>query len=464
MSNTLTHDAVLDGLPIPKRYFAALAILTGILMGALDTSIVNVALPTISHDLGVSASAVIWVANAYHIASAATMITFAACGSVFGYKRVYVAGLVVFTITSLGCAMTQSLEILVLFRAAQGLCYAAMVSIGMGMYRRIYPANLLGSILGINALVVAVGTVAGPTVGGVVVTVLSWPWLFLINVPLGIIAIYFSWRDLPLDREVGGTFDVIGAALSTTALVAFVAAVDQAGRWPDTVIVVLVVVSIVTGTLFYRSQRAGAAPLLPLQIFSFSRFSLAAMTSLSSFTAQGLAFVALPFLLQYTYGRTAIESALLFTPWPLTVVFAAPLAGRLADKLNATIVSTIGTVIFAAGLAATALLGDQPTIPDILWRLAVCGLGFGLFQAPNNREMLSSVPKSMTGTASGILSTARVLGQSLGAAIVAVVMAAVAIPALRFGLDEATIMHGALWMASAIAACSGLFSTLRIHK
>jgi DHA2 family multidrug resistance protein-like MFS transporter len=312
--------------------------------------------------------------------------------------------------------------------------------------------------------VVAVGTVAGPTVGGIIVTVLSWPWLFLINVPLGLVAIYFSWQDLPAGRETGGRFDSIGAVLSTTAMVAFVTAVDQAGRWPDAVIGVLAVASVGAAALFYRSQRNASAPLLPLEIFSFSRFSLAAMTSLSSFTAQGLAFVALPFLLQYTYGRSAIESALLFTPWPLTVVFAAPLAGRLADKFNATIVSTIGTAIFSIGLAATALLGAQPTVPDILWRLALCGLGFGLFQAPNNREMLSSVPKAMTGTASGILSTARVLGQALGAAIVAVVMAAVAIPALRFGLDEATIMHGALWMASGIAACSGLFSTLRIHR
>ncbi|CAJ0796785.1 MFS transporter [Ralstonia holmesii] len=464
MPNALAHDAGLDGLPIPQRVFAALAILAGVLMGALDASIVNVALPTIASDLGVSASSVIWVANAYHVASAATMMSFAAFGSVVGRKRVYVAGLAVFTLTSLGCAMAQSLAWLVAFRAAQGLCYAAMVSIGIGMYRRIYPAHLLGSILGINALVVAGGTVAGPTVGGVIVTTMHWPWLFLINLPLGVLAISLAWRNLPADHEAGGAFDAKGAVLSTVALVALVMAVDQVGRWPAEVIGVLAAVSLLAGALFYRSQRRVPAPLLPLGIFASSRFSLAAVTSLASFTAQGLAFVALPFLFQATYGRSAIASALLFTPWPLTVVFAAPLAGRLADRFNGTIVSTIGTAIFGMGLASTALLGTQPTTQDILWRLALCGLGFGLFQAPNNREMLSSVAASLSGTASGILSTARVLGQSLGAALVAVMMAAIATPTQRLGWDGDTVVHGALWLATAIAACSSLFSVLRIRR
>lgn len=464
MRNPLAHDAALDGLPVPQRVFAALAILAGVFMGALDTSIVNVALPTIAHDLEVSASAVIWVANAYHIAGAATMMSFAAFGGVVGRKRVYVAGLAVFTVTSLGCAMSGSLAWLVAFRAAQGLCYAAIVSIGIGMYRRIYPAHLLGSILGINALVVAVGTVAGPTVGGVIVTGLGWSWLFLVNLPLGMLAIGLAWRNLPPDHETGGVFDARGAVLSTIALVALVTAVDQAGRWPGQVVGLLAAVSLLTGVLFYRSQRAASAPLLPLAIFASSRFSLAAVTSLASFTAQGLAFVALPFLFQATYGRSAIASALLFTPWPLTVVFAAPLAGRLADRFDGTVVSSIGTAIFAVGLAATALLGAQPATYDILWRLALCGLGFGLFQAPNNREMLSSVPKSLSGTASGILSTARVLGQSLGAAIVAVMMATMAISAQRLGLDGDAVMHGVLWMATAIAACSSLFSVLRTGK
>lgn len=457
-SNTHTTG---EGIPIPQRYLAALAILIGIFMGALDTSIVNVALPTISQELKVDPAAVIWVANAYHVASAATMITFAAIGAAFGRKKVYSVGIVLFTVTSLGCALSADLGQLVLFRCAQGLSYAAMVSIGIGMYRSIFPPNALGKILGINALIVALGTVAGPTAGGIIITLFDWPWLFLINIPLGAVAIYLSIRYLPDDATTTTSFDLKGSILSVIALASFVVAVDQAGRWSNAVIASLIALSFAGSVVFLLWQKQAPCPLLPLDIFSSSRFSLAAATSLGAFTAQGLSFIALPFLLQSTYGYSAIESAFFFTPWPLAVTIAAPMAGWLADKIDATLLSTIGVVCLATGLGAIAALGEDPTIPDILWRLTLCGFGFGFFQAPNNREMLSSVSPSRSGVASGVLATARTLGQSLGAAIVAVIMAGAAIPFLDF--ERGDLMHAAMWLACGIATCAGLISAKRIR-
>ena len=386
MSDTLAINAEPSGIPIPARYFAAMAILIGIFMGALDTSIVNVALPTIAKELDATPAAIIWVVNAYHVASAATMITFAAVGAVFSYRRVYCIGLAIFTLTSIGCAVANDLWTLVAFRSLQGFSYAAMVSIGIGMYRKIYPPELLGSILGINALIVALGTVAGPTLGGIIVSTLGWPWLFLINVPFGVAALYLGLRNLPADEGSGARLDLSSIGYSVLAIGFVVIAIDQAGRWDNGIVWTLLACGAVLATVFLRRQRRLDAPLLPLDIFASKRFSFAAAASLAAFSAQGISFVALPFLFQSVYGYSAIQSALLFTPWPVVVTVAAPLSGRLSDKINATLLSTIGVGIFALGLFLIASMDHAHDVTDILWRLGLCGLGFGFSRRPTTRR------------------------------------------------------------------------------
>ena len=327
--------------------------------------------------------------NAYHVASAATMITFAAVGAVFSYRRVYCIGLAIFTLTSIGCAVTNDLWTLVAFRSLQGFSYAAMVSIGIGMYRKIYPPELLGSILGINALIVALGTVAGPTLGGIIVSTLGWPWLFLINVPFGVAALYLGLRNLPAD-EGSGALDLSSIGYSVLAIGFVVIAIDQAGRW-DNGIVWLLACGAVLATVFLRRQRLDA----PCCRWTSSRQALSfAAAARWPRSRLGISFVALPFLFQSVYGYSAIQSALLFTPWPVVVTVAAPLSGRLSDKINATLLSTIGVGIFALGLFLIASMDHAHDVTDILWRLGLCGLGFGFFQAPNNKEMLSNVARA----------------------------------------------------------------------
>ena len=210
--------------------------------------------------------------NAYHVASAATMITFAAVGAVFSYRRVYCIGLAIFTLTSIGCAVANDLWTLVAFRSLQGFSYAAMVSIGIGMYRKIYPPELLGSILGINALIVALGTVAGPTLGGIIVSTLGWPWLFLINVPFGVAALYLGLRNLPADEGSGARLDLSSIGYSVLAIGFVVIAIDQAGRWDNGIVWTLLACGAVLATVFLRRQRRLDAPLLPLDIFASKRF------------------------------------------------------------------------------------------------------------------------------------------------------------------------------------------------
>ncbi|MDR8050751.1 DHA2 family efflux MFS transporter permease subunit [Burkholderia cenocepacia] len=450
-----------EGFEVPRRHFAALAILLGVLMSSLDSSIVNIALPTISADLGVSAASVIWVANGYQVASAATMLTCASLGSRIGERRFYVVGLVLFTISSLGCGLATSFMMLVVMRVVQGLSYAVLISVGYGLYRVIFPPASLGTIFGINALTFAVGTAVGPALGGLIVSYASWPWLFYINLPLGLAAIVFSLISLGKDTHKERGFDFSGAVTSATAFGIFALAVDQIGRWNNRTVLMLAAVSAFLTYSFIAGQTRAKNPLLPLDIFRSRRYTFAVVTSVTMFVSQGMALVALPFVLQHTYGHSVLESAFIFTPWPITVAVCAPFAGRLTNRLNATQVSSIGVLIFSLGLGSLVLLPDQPRVIDFLWRVAVCGMGYGFFLPPNNKEMFANAAKNRTATASGVLSTARTTGQSVGAALVAVVIA------LAGGVSdgpEQRFPEYVFALACAISAFSFIASMARVYR
>jgi DHA2 family multidrug resistance protein-like MFS transporter len=460
-----------DGVPGAQRRAALYAMMLGTLIMGLDASIVNVALPQIALDMHAEPSAVIWVANAYILAGAMSMVAFASMGDIIGYRRLYVSGLVVFTLSSLGCSLAWSLPALNIFRFIQGLGCAAAMSIVPALYRQIFPARLLGSALGLSSMMVAASLAAGPTIGGLLLTGFRWPSLFLVNLPIGIAAVMLSRKGLPRIAGRGGRFDYAGAVWSAIALGTIVVAVDSLSRdRQHAQLLLLTAIAVIAVALFIWSQRRAKAPLLPLQIFSSSRFTLAICTSCCSFTAQGIAFIAMPFLFQGAFGQTPLMSAAMFTPWPLAIVIFGPISGRLSDRLPPAVLSTVGLLVYAIGLMLLAMLDAHPSIPDILWRTFVCGAGFGLFQSPNNREILSSCPREHSGAGSGMLAIARTFGQSLGAAITAIAMfiAGAAISAADAATSDAaaesTGIHVALWVAAGAAALATLVSMSRISK
>ncbi len=210
--------------------------------------------------------------------------------------------------------------------------------------------------------------------------------------------------------------------------------------------------AVVLGYVFVRRQLSQPAPLLPVDLLRIPLFALSIGTSVASFTSQMLTFVALPFWLQHTLGLSQVETGLYMTPWPLVIMVAAPLAGVLSDRYSAGTLGGIGLALFAAGLLALATLGAHPAPFDIIWRMALCGAGFGLFQSLNNRAILSSAPRHRSGGASGMLGTARLSGQTLGAALVALIF-------------NVAPTHGptlALYVATAFAALAACVSLLRI--
>ncbi len=462
---TLPSAAQEDGLPLEQRRLAVAVIAIGTVMAVLDGSITNVALPTISRELHADAASSIWVVNAYQVIVTMSILPFSSLGDAVGYRRVYAAGIAIFTLGSLLCALSTSLVLLVLARVVQAVGGAAIMSIAPALNRTIFPARMLGVAVGISALTVAASSAAGPTIGGAVLAIARWPWLFAINVPIGILNVILALRALPVTRGSGRRIDYISAALSGPALALFIMALDGvARRLPVAAVSAMLAASALLSYAFVRRQSTLDVPMLPLDLFNIRRFRLATGTSLLSFLAQGLAFVALPFLFQGAFGYTAFQSGLLFTPWPLSIAVVAPIAGKLADRFPPPLLSTAGLGIFSLGLAAMALLPAHPWAVDVVWRASVCGIGFGFFQAPNNREILGSAPRERSGGASGVLATVRLSGQSIGAALVALVLGT-SVAAGMGGADPALAgpAHEALWLASAAASLALAVSALRLR-
>jgi MFS transporter, DHA2 family, multidrug resistance protein len=444
-----------QGLPVPERYWAVAVIALGLTLAVLDSAIANVALPTIARDTHASAAASIWVVNAYQLSITISLLPLASLGDRIGYRRVYTAGLALFTFASLGCALSGSLPALAAMRVVQGFGAAGLMSVNTALVRAIYPPAHLGRGVAFNAMVVALASAVGPTVASGILAVASWPWLFAINVPIGIVTIVGAFKALPNNPGHNAPYDYLSAVMNAFVFGLMVFTIDGVGHgesWSYLTLQALAV--IVVGYFFVKRQLRQSAPLLPVDLLRIPVFALSVGTSICSFCAQMLAFVSLPFLFQATFGFTQVQTGLLITPWPFAIVFAAPLSGVLSDRYSAGILGGIGLAILATGLVLLATLGPHPGGADIAWRMAVCGAGFGLFQAPNNRQLLSAAPRERSGGASGMLGTARLTGQTLGAALVALI----------FGVAPTSGPMICLQLGAGFAAVAACVSLLRLRQ
>jgi MFS transporter, DHA2 family, multidrug resistance protein len=393
-------------------------------MAVMDGAIANVALPTIAQDLDASPAFSIWIVNGYQLAITISLLPLASLGEIIGYRRVYLAGLALFTLASAFCALSHTLPLLTVARILQGFGAAGVMSVNSALVRFIYPRVLLGRGIGLNAMVVAVSAAVGPTVAAAILAVGTWPYLFAVNIPVGLAAMALGAHYLPHTARAPHAFDWQSACLSAATFGFGIAAIDSAGHGEALTIFLAesAIAGLACALLVYR-QTHMASPLLPVDLLRIPVFALSIVTSIASFCGQMLAFTALPFYLQNRFGYSAVEMGLLITPWPITVAFAAPIAGRLVERYPAGLLGGIGLVLFAAGLGALAMIPADPAPIDVVWRMALAGAGFGLFQTPNNRTMIAAAPRERSGGASGMLGTARLLGQTTGAALVALFLA-----------------------------------------
>ena len=446
-----------DGLPNPRRIWAVIAASLALIMSVLDANIVNVVLPTLSRGFGTSPSTTIWVMNAYQLAITVSLLSFSSPGDIYGYHKVFLSGVAVFCVTSLICVLSTSFWMLTVARVLQGFGASAITSVNTAQLRYVYPKSQIGRGMGINAMVVAISAAAGPSVASGILSIASWHWLFAINVPLGITALLLGIKHLPRQEERSKRkFDFVSAIANAVTFGLLIYTLDGFAHHEemDFLVLQLIILAIV-GTFYVRRQLTQTTPLLPLDLLRIPIFRLSILTSICSFIAQMAAMVSLPFFLQNTLGHSEVMTGLLLTPWPLATLVTAPLAGYLVERIHPGILGSIGMALFAVGLFSLSGLTAESSDISIILRLMLCGAGFGLFQTPNNSTIISSAPTKRSGGASGMLGMARLLGQTFGTTLVALLFSFVV-------HDRSTAV--CLMVGSGFAVVAAIVSSLRLSQ
>ncbi|MGD9841293.1 MAG: MFS transporter [Steroidobacteraceae bacterium] len=448
---------MIDGLPTPRRYLAILAVSLGTALAVVDGAIVNVALPTIAHDLGVSHSSAVLVVTVYQLVLMMTLLPFSALGSRIGLRRLYQYGQLAFTIATVLCFFVKSLPFLLVVRAIQALGAAAALSVSSALVRSIYPARQLGRGMGVNSVVVSVSAALAPTLGGLILSVAPWPWLFAAAAPLGMLSLILGQRVLPEPIRRHEPYDVLGALLCALTFGLTIAGLESVVHGDSPVVsLAIVMLGIIFAVIFVRRELGEPDPILPVDLLSQPVLALSSFGGLLAFIAAMTTMLSLPFRLQLHYDFSPGEVGAVITPWPLAMMVIAPLAGILSDRFPAGILGGIGMSIATMALLLLAFLPPDAGYVDIAWRMALCGTGFGLFLAPNTRLIVGSTPMARAAAAGGLISTTRLTGQTLGATMVAMLLTA--------GVGDGsvpTLVAAALTLITLICSVARLNTTLQ---
>ena len=441
-----------EGMPTPRRYAAILAVSAGTALVVIDASIVMVALPTIARDLNVDGSSAVLVVTVYQLVLVMTVLPFSALGDRLGHRRLYQYGQLVFTAATALCFFAQSLPFLLVVRAVQALGAAAALSVLAALIRSIYPPKHLGRGLGLNSVVISSAAAFAPTLGGLILAVAPWPWVFTAAIPFAVLSLIIGFaRPQPQPRDE--PFDVLGAVLCAVTFGLIISGLESAVHGDSPVISAAIAVSgILIGYVFVRRELGETRPILPVDLLAKPVFALSSFSNFASFVASMTLLLTLPFRLQHGYGFTPSEVGAVIAPWPLTVLFVAPLAGSLSDRIPAGLLGAIGMAIAIVGTICLAFLPPAPSYFDIGWRMALTGAGFGMFASPNARLIVGSAPVERAAAAGGLISTTRLLGQTCGATLVAALLA------LGLGGDRAPP-----FIAAALALVAGICSAARLR-
>lgn len=441
-----------EGVREPKLTIAIASVLAAMALVVLDAAIANVALPTIAGSLHVTPAMSVLIITSYQTALVMALLPCAALGESLGYRRVFTGGLALFTAASVACALSPSLPWLVGARFVQGLGGAAVMALGIALMRFTVPHKRLGAAIGWNALAVALSSAAGPTIGAGILSATTWPWLFAVNLPVGATALLAA-RALPHVAGTARRLDVTSVALNAITFVALVVGAELLPAIPLPAITLFIVAAVGLAALV-RREMPKDAPLIPLDLLRASSFRISVIASVCCFTGQTAGLVALPFYLQHGLGQSALMTGLYMTPWPLTVAVTAPVAGRLTGHVSTAWLCVAGGGCLAAGLAVACLWPLHGDPWPLVLSTALCGLGFGLFNVPNNRNMFLSAPPNRSGAAGGMQGTARLVGQTTGALIMTLLFAVTSVDAApRTGLG----------IGAALTFAAGLVSTLRVR-
>jgi DHA2 family multidrug resistance protein-like MFS transporter len=423
-----------DGMnaPTPERtelkgralFVAATALSLGTILTVIDGAIASVALPTIARDLHVDNSSVVLVVTIYQLMLVMLLFPFSGIAERIGIKRVYQGGQLLFTVATALCFFAKSLPFLLLVRALQATGAAASLSVLSAMIRLIYPANRLGRGLGLNAVMVSIAGAMAPTIGGLIISVAPWPWVFMAAAPFGVLSLWLGRQSLPESQPRHSQYDLAGALLNMATFGLLISGLQVSVHGGGLGIGLgLIVAGVVLGFVLVRHELRVTSPILPVDLLADPIISLSAGGALLVFVGQMLLTLSLPFRLQHSYGFSPGEVGAMIAPWPAALMIANPVAGALSDRVPAGLLGAIGMALTTTMMIFLALLPAHPTYFDLAWRMALCGAGVGLYIAPNGRLIVGSAPRGRTASAGGIVGTVRLTGQALGATLVAMLLA-----------------------------------------
>ncbi|MFH1036170.1 MAG: MFS transporter [Pseudomonadota bacterium] len=401
----------------PSRWWALAGVGLGVLMATIDVSIVNISLPTLVEQLHTDFPTVQWVVLGYALVITSLMLAAARLGDMLGAKKPYLIGLGLFSLGSLLCGVAPSAGWLIAFRAFQGLGASLMQALGMAIITTIFPASQRGRALGVVGGIVATGLALGPPLGGLLIGFFGWRSVFLVNLPLGLLAWYLVVRCVPLapPSQSGQHFDLAGACTLMASLVSYALGMTwgQLHGFDSLPSLGLLAFAGLCLAVFVAVELKLAQPMVDLTLFKDPLFSLNLLMGFLSFVQLGGVFV-IPFFLELVQGYSTEQAGMLMMTVPVCMGLVSPWAGWLSDRYGSRGISLLGLLLLALGSYQVSTLEPGVSLLGYILRIMPVGLGMGLFQSPNNSAIMGRVPPHRVGVASGLLSLARTLGNTSG--------------------------------------------------
>ncbi len=416
---------------LERKWGILLALALGTIMVPINASIVNVSLPTITIFFSTSIAVSEWVITAYLINLLGFVLLFGRLGDFYGHERIYMMGLLSFVATSLLCSISTSIELLILFRALQGIAAALMISVSMGIVKDAFPLRQTGKALGIYAVSIAAGLAIGPMMGGILQSLFSWQTIFLVNVPIGIISFLLCYKILESGEPKKVKLDVLGAVLQYICIFSAVYLLISIQNLKiDIITLIAAFIAVSTLILFIWNEKNAENPLLDIQMFKNRSFSAFNLSLFFNYISMYMILFIMPFYLQKVLKFDPALTGAVLTINPVTMMLLAPLSGTLSDRFGSRLLAIIGALISAIAFYSMTYLTIFSSTFDVLWRLALLGVGAALFQAPNNRAIMHIIPDKKKGIASSIIVTMRNLGMVFGVCIAGILLYSTLNPAL----------------------------------
>jgi len=416
----------MKSIPTNSKWFVFASIAAGTFLATIDGSIVNIALPTLERELHTQFAIVQWVVLGYLLTVVTLMLSIGRLADIIGKKWLYLAGMTVFTLGSMLCGTAQTVEMLIAFRVLQAVGAAMMMALGTAILTEVFPASERGKVLGLGGLMVSLGSISGPTLGGLILGVTTWHWIFYVNVPIGVIGTLLVVRFVPATRAPGGQkFDFAGAVTLGTSLLALLLglSIGQANGLADPLALGLLVAFVIIFAGFIFVETHVAQPMVDFQLFRNALFSVNLITGFMVFIASAGTVLLMPFFLQNVLQFKPETAGLMLATVPLAMGVVAPISGTLSDRFGTRRLTVIGLAILVGGYALVSTLNEHAQILTYVLCFLPIGIGMGVFNSPNNSAIMGAAPRHRLGVASSLLSLTRTIGQTTGMAVIGAIWA-----------------------------------------